>query len=75
MAGGAALDHGDRDQERAGRNGGHDPAPGGRLRLGEVGRQAQQHPAREHHGGPRQPPGGDAELLVALALAGGHDAG
>jgi hypothetical protein len=53
--GGPALDHGDRDEERCGRDGGHDPAPGGRLRLGEVGGQAQQYPAREHDGGPRQP--------------------
>jgi hypothetical protein len=34
--------------ERAGRDGGHDPAPGVRLCLGEVGGQAQPHPAREH---------------------------
>ena len=40
-AGGAALDHGDRDQERAGPDGGHDAAPRGRLGLGEVGRQAK----------------------------------
>ena len=39
-AGGAALGHGDRDQERAGPDGGHDAAPRGRLGLGEVGRQA-----------------------------------
>jgi len=32
-------------------------------------------PAREHHGRPRQPPGDDALLLVALPLPGGHHAG
>ena len=74
-AGGAALDHRDRHQERGRRDGGHDPAPGRRLGLGQVGRQAQQHAAREHHGRPRQPPGDDALLLVALPLAGGHHAG
>jgi hypothetical protein len=57
VAGGAALDHGDRDEERGGRDGSHDPAPGGRLRLGEVGGQAQQYPAREHDGGSPPPPG------------------
>ncbi len=67
-AGGAPLDHGDRDEER-GRDGGHDPAPGGRLRLGEVGGQAQQYPAREHDGGPRQASGDGAVLLVALSFA------
>jgi hypothetical protein len=34
---GATLDHGDGDQERGGRDGGHDLAPGVRLGLGEVG--------------------------------------
>jgi hypothetical protein len=33
-AGGAALDHRDRHQERGRRHGGHDPAPGRRLGLG-----------------------------------------
>ncbi len=51
-AGGAALDHRDRDQERGGRDSGDDPAPGRRLGLGEVRGQAQQYPAREHHGRP-----------------------
>ena len=35
-AGGAALDHRDRDQERGRRDGGHDPTPGRRLGLGQV---------------------------------------
>jgi hypothetical protein len=35
-ADGAALDHGDRDQESAGRDGGHDPAPDVRLGLGRA---------------------------------------
>ncbi len=39
-----------------------------------AGGQAQQYPAREHDGGPREPPDGDAELFVALALPGSHDA-
>jgi hypothetical protein len=51
-AGGAALDHGDRDKEGAGRDGGHDPAPGVRLCLGEAGGQAQSHPTREYRRGP-----------------------
>jgi hypothetical protein len=52
-------------------DGGHDLVPGGRLRLGQVRRQAEADTAREHDGGPGQPPGGDAEPLVALPLAGG----
>jgi hypothetical protein len=50
-------------------------APGRQLGAGEVGRQAQQCPTREHRDRPRQPPGDDALLLVALPLAGGHRAG
>jgi len=43
-AGGAALDHGDRDQEGTLRDGGHDAAPRGWLRLGQVRRQAEPYP-------------------------------
>jgi hypothetical protein len=43
--------------------------------LGEVRGQGQQDAAAQHDGGPRQRPVGAAGAFVALAFAGGHDAG
>jgi hypothetical protein len=73
--GGAAFEHGDGGQERAGRGGGGDATPGGGLGPGEVRGEAEQDAPGQDRDGPGHAAGGGREALVALPLAGGHDAG